>query len=275
MRLWLQFAISSVLFGVGSAHVLCTQAPIGAQSEKPAAMSELEARRLITDSPWAKRSKLHSITNAPTTVPATEVPGTKPEGFGSGGPGHGWLTPTADQRISEMNGPQVVPCLGWGVGAMSLPSPTSDECKAAWKSLEVVRAGVPAGLVVIQWESAAPIRAAQSTLEIKSPSLRPQDVIIISLIAHPLLQEINPSGQMKPMIQDGATLLRNGKNSIEATDATLIETDKKETIVRFYFPRGAIHQADKDVTFRFEMSGTVVEAKFNLREMIYQGGLAL
>lgn len=122
-----------------------------------AAMSERDARRLVTDSPWAKRSKLHSTASASSSVPAMEDPGTRPGGLGAVGAGHGWVPPTADQRISEMSGPQFVPCLGWGVGTMSHPSPTSDECKAAWKSLEVVKEGLPAGLVVIQWESAAPI----------------------------------------------------------------------------------------------------------------------
>src|SRR5215471_13142174 len=153
---------------------------LGAQSEKPAAMSDRDARKLITDSPWAKRSKLRSTAYDPTGVPPMENPGMKPGGLGAGGPGHGWVPPTADQRISEMNGPQFVPCLGWGVGTMSHPSPTSDECKAAWKSLEVVKDGLPAGSVVIQWESAAPIRAAQSTLEIKNSSMQREDVIMIS-----------------------------------------------------------------------------------------------
>jgi hypothetical protein len=251
--------------------------PVGldAQSEKPAAMSDRDARKLITDSPWAKRSKLRSTAYEPAGVPTMENPGMKPGGLGAGGPGHGWVPPTADQRISEMNGPQFVPCLGWGVGTMSHPSPTSDECKAAWKSLEVVKQGLPAGLVVIQWESAAPIRAAQSTLEIKNSSMPREDVIMISVIAHPLLQEIDPSGQMKPMIQDGATLLRNGKNTIGAIDVAFIETERKEAIVHFFFPRSAIRSGDKDVTFRFEMSDTVVEAKFNLKEMFYKGQLAL
>lgn len=77
------------------------------------------------------------------------------------------------------------------------------------------------------------------------------------------------------MIQDGATLLRNGKNRIGAIDVAFIETERKEAIVRFYFPRSAIRSGDKDVTFRFEMSDTMVEAKFNLKEMLYKGQLAL
>jgi hypothetical protein len=46
--------------------------------------------------------------------------------------------------------------------------------------------------------------------------------------------------------------------------------------VRFFFPRQAtVQPGDKEIIFRFEMLDTIVEAKFNLKEMLYHGQLAL
>jgi len=171
-----------------------------------------------------------------------------------------------------------MPCLGWGagVGSMSVPSPTSEECKAAWQSVSVIKsAGLPEGSVIILWESAEPVREAKSSLAIAEPmGAKPQDAIIVSVIAHPILRQINPSGSMKPMIRDSAVLLRNGKNSIQAFDVSFVETN--DSIIRFYFPRqGTVQPGDKELTFRFEIQDTVVEAKFNLKDMMFKGKTAL
>jgi hypothetical protein len=244
-----------------------------AQLNKSSTLSEQEARKLITDSPWAKRSKLRSTAKAPTSIPPMEDPGTKPGGLGPGGPGHGVVVPSAEERIREMNGPRFVPCLGWGIGSKSLLSPTSDECKAAWKSTSIIaEAGVPPGFVAVLWESATPIRAAKERLEIPEAD-RADDEIIISVFNHSSLNQINPAGSMKPMIMEGASLLRNGKIKVGALDVSFIER-AEQTIVRFYFPRRAIQPGDKDVTFRYEILDSVVEAKFTLKEMLYQGQLA-
>jgi hypothetical protein len=91
-----------------------------------------------------------------------------------------------------------------------------------------------------------------------------QNTPIVSVIGHPLLREINPASSMKPMIQDSAALLRNGKNAVRAVDVAFVEAN--DSINRFYFPRqGTVRPGDKELMFRFEIHETVVEAKFNLR----------
>lgn len=238
--------------------------------------TESDARKILSDSAWAKRAKIRSTIGAPTYIQSVESPGTQPGGPGPGGLGHGVVPPSADQIMSQTAGPQVTPCLGWGVGSMSVPSPTSDECKAAWQSVSAIKsAGLPRGSVIVLWESAEPVREAKSRLAIgEAGSSKGSDAIIISIVSHPVLQQINPAGSMKLMIQNAASLLRNGKDKVQAFDVAFIETN--DNLVRFYFPRqGTIRPGDKELIFRFEIQDTLVEAKFNVKEMSYQGHIAL
>jgi hypothetical protein len=268
------------VFGIFGILSLCPQRmfliPRDAQSTKPPLeWSESEARKILSDSPWAKRSKLRSTTKAAPYNQPIEPPGTSVGGLGPGGPGHGVVAPSAADIINQSARPQVIPCLGWGIGSNSfgLPSPTSEECQAAWQSIALVKnAGLPKDSVIILWESASPVRAAKARLAIGDLSRGPEgDTLIISVIAHPLLGQLNlNSASMKNMIRESAVLLRNGKNRVQASDVVFIETN--DTIVRFLFPRQqAIQAGDKEAIFRFEMSDSLVEAKFNLKDMVFQG----
>jgi len=252
-----------------------TAAPQG-QSVSPT-FTESQARKLLADSAWAKRAKLHSAIKTQTPLPPMENPGTQPGGLGSAGLGHGVVPPTSEQLAKQAEGKyQPMPCVGWGVGSMSVPSPTSEECKAAWQSVSAVKsAGLPEGTVIVLWESAEPIREAKTSLAItETASAKLQDAIIVSIIGHPLLREINPSSSMKPMILDSAVLLRNGKNSVPAMDVSFVEAN--DSIIRFYFPRqGTAQPGDREIIFRFEIQETVVEAKFSLKDMVFKGKAAL
>jgi hypothetical protein len=247
-------------------------------SKPPSELSESEARRILTDSPWAKRTKLRSTTKAAPYNQPIENPGTAPGGLGRGGGlGHGTVAPSAADLANISAAPKVMPCLGWGLGSMSLPSPTSQECQAAWQSVAVAKySSLPPGSVIILWESAAPVSDARTRLAIAgSPATQASDPVIIQMIAHPLLREINTTAiSMRQMIKESAVLLRNGKDRVEASDISFIETN--EAIVRFFFPRRqTIKAGNKDLIFRFEMLDTLVEAKFSLKDMAYRGQPAL
>jgi hypothetical protein len=271
---------SAVLFGI-FVLLACTAYSydsIAAQQGQGVSppFTESEARKLLSDSAWAKRAKLHSAMKTQTPLPPMETPGVQPGGLGSSGVGHGVVPPTAEQLGKRAEGWQPVPCAGWGVGYLSVPSPTSEECKAAWQSVSASKSqGLPSGTVIVLWESAEPIREAKTSLAItQTTNAQLQDAIIVSVIGHPLLREINPASSMKPMIRDSAVLLRNGKNSIPALDVAFVEAN--DSIIRFYFPRqGTVQPGDKEIMFRFEIQDTVVEAKFSLKDMIFKGKAAL
>jgi hypothetical protein len=274
---------SFVLFGmfVLLACTICSHDFAAAQQGQGTspAFTESEARKLLSDSAWAKRAKLRSAIKTQTPLPPMETPGAQPGGLGSAGLGHGVVPPTAEQlakRVEEGDRP-LVPCTGWGIGDyQSVRSPTFAECKAAWQSVSAAKsAGLPEGTVIVLWESAEPIREAKTSLAItQTTNAQLQDAIMVSVIGHPLLREINPSISMKPMIQDSAVLLRNGKNSVPAMDVAFVEAN--DSIIRFYFPRqGTVHPGDKEIIFRFEIQDAVVEAKFSLKDMVFQGKPAL
>ncbi len=266
------------LLACATGSLALTAAPPG-QVMSPS-FNESEARKLLSNSAWAKRAKLHSAIKSQTPLPPMENPGTMPGGLGSAGLGHGVVPPNSEQlvkRAEEGNSP-LVPCTGWGIGKyeMAVPSITSEECKAAWRSVSASKsAGLPEGTVIVLWESAEPIREAKTSLAISEMmNSHLPDSIIVSVIGHPLLREINPASSMKPMIRDSAVLLRNGKNGVAAVDVAFVEAN--DSIIRFYFPRqGIVQPGDKEMTFRFEVQDTVVEAKFTLKDMVFKGKPAL
>ncbi len=274
------FRFLSLLALLARMMYLCDSAVAQQTQGTSPGFSESEARKLLSDSAWAKRAKLHSAMKTQTPLPPSETPGTQPGGLGSSGLGHGVVPPNSEQlakRVGEGNRP-LVPCTGWGIGnyGMSVPSITSEECKAAWRSVTASKSeGLPSGTVIVLWESAEPIREAKTSLGIpQSANAQLQDAIVVSVIGHPLLREINPASSMKQMIQDSALLLRNGKNGVPAMDVAFVEAN--DSIIRFYFPRqGTVQPRDKEMMFRFEIQETVVEAKFSLKDMVFKGKAAL
>lgn len=125
------------------------------ESKPPSEWTESEARKMLSDSPWAKRSKLRSTTKAAPYNEPIKNPGTAVGGLGPGGPGHGAVIPSAADLSNISAAPQVMSCLGWGFGSMSLPSPTSQECQAAWQSIAVAKnSSLPSGSIIILWEHA-------------------------------------------------------------------------------------------------------------------------
>lgn len=232
---------------------------------------------MLSDSPWARRVKIRSTIKEPTYNPDMGNPGNNLGGFGPGGLGHGVVPPSATEIINQAAGPQTIPCLGWGIGSMTMVSPTSEECKAAWQSVSAAKsAGLQKNSVIVLWESATPVREAKAKLDIANPSSgRATDTVIISVIAHPMLRQINPnSGPMRQLIKISAVLLLNGKHGIQPSDVAFIETDG--SIVRFLFSRDQILQSGaKKLIFRFEILDTSVEAKFTLKDMVYAGIIAL
>lgn len=265
-------------FGIVSTLSLCPQSLLlvkaDCQTSKPVPeWTESEARKILSDSPWAKRSKVRSATK---TVTPAQTPENTTRSTITAGPGGGTKTPLptpAEVFNQQSTSPRAIPCLGWGVGFLAVPSPTSEECKAAWQSANLVmNSGLPPGSVIVLWESAVPVREARNRLAIAGPSsTQTNDLIIIQMIAHPMLRQVNTSADpMRKMIKDSAVLLRNGKNRIEASDVSFIETN--EAVVRFFFPRQqTIQPGDKEIIFRFEMLDTLAEAKFSLKDMVYRG----
>jgi hypothetical protein len=270
--------VALLCFALPWATTVFPQTP-SASSQSAATLSESQARKLLMDSPWAKRVKIHSIITSDNYSPSIQNPGANPGGLGPGGPGHGVVPPTAEERVNQMQAGKnpPIPCLGWGFGSMAQPSPTSDECWGAKQSLALAEsAGLPKDAVIVLWDSAAPIHEAKSRLDIPdSDRTGAGDTVVISVIAHPFLSQINlTSPEMRQLVKDSVVLLVNGKDEVHASNVAFIEADR--SVIRFLFPRQPLLQSSaKTFVFRFTVLDTSVETKFNLKDMVFAGKPAL
>jgi hypothetical protein len=216
-------------------------------NDKPASeWSEKETERLLTKSPWAKQFSTEiSFASMPTRDgpgPGGGTPGGRAGGAPTGGPG--------------MGGPGV----DGGPGAAS---------------------GGPGGgfriKAVVRWESAAPIREASKR---QFPS-DPAGCYIIGVsglmprgdAAGAQPRRPNERGQTEAL-RETSVLQRKGKDSIVPVHIDEVATDN---ILLFYFPNDTdpISLDDKEVIFRTKLGPIEVKARFAVKEMRYQGKLAL
>jgi hypothetical protein len=108
------------LFGIVGILSLCPQrmfriAGDNETSEPRSESSDPEARKMLSGSAWANRTKLRSTMKAATYNQPIENPGNTVGGLGPGGPGHGAVIPSAADVINLSAGPQVMPGRGWGI----------------------------------------------------------------------------------------------------------------------------------------------------------------
>jgi hypothetical protein len=222
-----------------------------------------EVQKILTDSPWAKKATV-----------SFDRPGGGGDGsgpprrrMGMGYPGGGMGMPGGGGRGVGMG----------GEGRRELPKN-----------------------VVVRWESALPVKAA--LLRLKHPGQapgpgetgytldKPDKDYVIGVTGLPAMPErrqgdIPADGQYPPAEEQrksrlmAATKLDLGKNQlpIECEDVKFNQPAADgSTETLFYFPRTAPLSLDnKEVTFETRMGRMKIERKFVLKEMKYQGKLAL
>jgi hypothetical protein len=135
--------------------------------------------------------------------------------------------------------------------------------------------------VLVRWESAKPVRLAGG------PEL-PEGTApfyVIRLRGMPLLPppkgtggagEANPNQGMLEAIQAGTRIERKDKAAITCAHL-LTGSGESATELLLFFPRGAdpIVVGDKAVTLESRFTPFHLSVKFALKEMMYQGALAL
>ena len=126
--------------------------------------------------------------------------------------------------------------------------------------------------VLARWETAKPVRLAGAP---EIPELAGQ-FYVIRLRGLPLMPPPDPNAAMLQAIEAGSRLERAGKPAIAC--AHLFKgSGKLSNDVLLFFSRAAnpITNADKVVTLESRFSVFHLSIKFPLKEMIYQGDLAL
>ena len=128
---------------------------------------------------------------------------------------------------------------------------------------------MPGVIATVCWESALPIRIAR-----KKDGQAPAGQYMISLSGLPM-----PKGreaqQMLDALTESAELVRKGKDPIHAFSAKIEEGDAKRVVFTFDGGSQPIQMADREVAFRVQEGPMMILARFQMREMLYQGKLEL
>lgn len=223
------------------------------ESKDPASWSNDEKQILLEQSPWARagfvRMEVEKDRHATPGYgndgrPATNMPDTRPGSAPGGMPS--------------------VP-----IGEKPPPVPNPDP-------------GHPVQFPVLaRWETAKPVRLAGGP---EVPELTGQ-FYVIRLRGLPLMPPPkakageaapDPNAGMLQAVKENSRLERKGKPGIPCTNLFTGSGDATNEVLLF-FPRGAdpITVADKSVTLESRFAVFYLSIKFPLKEMMYQGELAL
>jgi hypothetical protein len=269
-----KFGFTCALGLIIAAFVLLVS-PLRAQEfwneRKSSEWTEREAMTVIAQSPWAKRAK---VKNAP--LPGQSIPpGNRDET-----PSHVMGTRGRPQAIMDQS---AIYNLERAVTSM-LENRGSDggsnKDSAGQNDTNHTVVFMPAGEVIVLWESALPVREAETRLGLKdSVGQHSAESFVISVIGFPVNfekgQVPDTAERSKKWIIECAVLSHKGKDSITPTDVDVTEVGE-DSVLRFFFPRdSAIEAKNKAITFRMELGPNLVQAEFNPKQMLYQGKPAL
>jgi len=200
--------------------------------------SEKDIEKLLDHSPWVKEATVSF-----SMAEAGGAPGGMPGGGRPGGPG--------GPPGGGMGGPP-------GGGGMGGPG----------------EGGMPALQAIVRWESAAPIRVAR-----KAAAL-PANQYVISVTGLPMAPRGNGNQPDRPELLGRVAAMtdleRKGKESIPCSRVEMSRGEDSNRVI-YYFDPGStpISPQDKEVTFNTKMGPVQVRAKFTLKEMTFEGKLAL
>ena len=234
------------------------------KEKKPAEWSDKDVKRLLSNSPWAKQVSADSgadrMMSQRPGAPGGQIepgPAAGPGGPVTSGPGAGPGDATTG-----------VPRAGVGAGT---PDSTIGPAFSAPK-------------VTVRWESAQPLRDVASREQI-APRLAnleelSREFYVITALNLPIVgpgqQSHNiPVDQIQARLKQVTSLQRKGKEPIAPARVEILPATEGP-MVAFLFPRSEnIIPEDKEVTFESAPGPFEVKTKFKLKDMLYQGQLAL
>lgn len=204
--------------------------------KQPAKWTVKEAHKLMARSPWAKEATMQFAGRNPDTADGDDSERSRRSAQRQPAPGGG--------TMGDNSG-----------GAGPLGDVTS----------------MPT--LLVRWESAKPIREAESKLEMEMPD-RADEFYMLSVSWFPL-QGRDPSPGIKERLIAAAALKIKGKDPIPPADVEVIEGDKGILVVYFFPRKDAIQAADKEVIFEMNNGPSLLQVKFPLKDMKFGGELAL
>ncbi len=243
---------------LSSSSLLWADTPWGKDSGQ---WSDKDVERILSRSPWARAASVDVVGG-----------GFGPGGMGGGGRRAGGRGMGGGAEMESMGGGSGIGGgRGGGMGG-----------RGGAEAMGGAAGGADAGsrpqmAALVRWESALPVRDARRLTG------NPGDFYVISVSGIPAVhgrQQSNDDGPseedrqklVEQRLKDSTSLERKGKDPI-----TPEKIDRKPAAILFYFPRTAqpILPADKEVVFRTKLGPMEVRARFQLKDMMYQGKLAL
>ena len=241
------------------------------KTKKPAEWTDKEAAQILNDSPWAKKASAEigfGSMGSPSGGMGGPGGGKGGPGGGMGGPGGGMGGPGGG-----MGGPGGG--MGGPGGGMGGPG-----------------GGMQAPKIIVRWESAEPVQEALNRVESVAAGKLAEwtkDFYVVSTSGMSMMRRGGRAGgqsgspqpdpsrveQMRQRMREVTSLKRKGKDPIAPERIETIES-AGGMLTFFLFPRSAqISLEDKEITFQTSLGPMAVKAKFNLKDMQYQGKLAL
>jgi hypothetical protein len=244
----------------GSSLLALSGRPLFAASDfwnkKPASdWSLAEVEQLKTKSPWARKVRGQLM----------DVRAERMDRAGSGKASLGGLTGADSNGIST--------------GGKSRGGPISNPLESAPPP-----SASQGPEVVVCWQSAPPLLEA-TKLELPEQFANHYALSVAGIPLSTLAKGLNdggeapedPAARQKAAVDRllaGTTLTVKGRPPV-AADLLVQSQDKQSLIFAFLKPGLALTQDDKEVNFEMSLRTIKVNAKFELKEMVYKGGLAL
>jgi hypothetical protein len=223
--------------------------------------SDKDLHRMIENSPWAKPQ---SISMGGAELPA------------GGGRGRRGGAPS-----TEVTGAAEDPGFG-GPGGQSMGGGRN---RGGGDTDEMMRQAPPSLNLVVRWQNALPVKQALVRLKYGSETATSPDakkalesgenvyVIAVTGVARNMLAA-NPESIKKALI-DRTTLAAKGKDELKPTDIQFGRADRSFEVY-FVFPKKTEFVVDdKEVEFSTRFENITVKQKFRLKDMLYDGKLAL
>ncbi len=251
-----------------------------------------DAKKILTDSPWAKSVRLN-MTKLAKEISEEQVAAN--EAYGPG-------PRITDSYAADNNGPQMSGGGAGQTGSMGQGRGTGQTGGAQQPSMGSVPPGEmgqqqgqnpqagereemgPRGAsATLEWESATPMRLAE--LKITAGESRPSqadvaqaekptDVYVVALVGIPG----KPQTEEEKEMATAATITPKNKQSIQATDVQEQSLSNGTRALIFKFPKNKqISLDDGTVEFHLVKGALPIEVKqnFKLKDMLYKGKLAL
>lgn len=242
--------LSLLASGLASGALLLSAADFW--TSKPFAdWNEKELQKIMTDSPWAKKSSVLSL-NGPS---APALGGSSPGGRGGRGGGGGGDDNGAPPPLSEKGGG------GGGGGPVDMPS----------------------AQVVVSWPTALPVKEAiakakygkevGTSPEAKAFLEREEQFYVIEVSQLPFRGR--STDEFREALLKSAVLNVKGKDSVHAMDVQV--NPRGRTLDLFFmFPRQRVFTLeDSEIEFNAKAGDVPIKQRFKLKDMVFNGKLEL